>query len=141
MPDKICSTSRIRIRSTDLNYGNHLGNDRILVYVQEARVEWLSSLGYTELNLEGIGLIMADAMVQFKGEGFLHDEVMIEVAVVNLGPRSFDLYYRLYTVRNAVNVEIAAVKTAMIAFDYTAKKVALLAEKVIGILLPFSNEI
>lgn len=130
MPEKRCFHCRIRVRATDLNYGNHLGNDRILVYVQEARVQWLESLGYSELNLDGCGLIMSDAMIQFKGEAFLHDEINIELALSDVQPRSFQLYYRLFTRRSDAIFEIALVKTGMVAFDYTDKKVSFIAEKV-----------
>ena len=131
MPEKSCFHCRIQVRATDLNYGNHLGNDRILVYVQEARVQWLASLGYTELNLEGVGLIMADAMIQFRGEAFLHDEVNIEVAISEIQSRSFNLYYRLFTKRNSSIMEIAVAKTGMVAFNYTDKKVGFIAEIVL----------
>lgn len=139
MPDKRCFRTAIRVRATDLNYGNHLGNDRMLVYVQEARVEWLASMGYNELDVGGVGLIMADALIQFKGEAYLHEEIQIELALAEVQPRSFSIYYDLFTSRNAVNSPIATVKTGMVAFDYTDKKVSFIAENVLRSFHQISN--
>jgi hypothetical protein len=46
----------------DINYGGHLGNDAVLSLVHEARVRFLKQQGYTENNIEGAGIIMADAI-------------------------------------------------------------------------------
>jgi acyl-CoA thioesterase FadM len=50
----------ITVRTTDLNYGGHLGNDRVLSLVHEARVAFLASHGWTELDCGGASLIMAE---------------------------------------------------------------------------------
>ena len=56
----------MEIRVTDLNYGGHVGNDTILSLLQEARQQFLQSKGYAELEVESYGLIMADAMIEYK---------------------------------------------------------------------------
>ena len=43
----------LAVRITDLNYGNHVGNDKVLTFLHEARVRFLNSFGYSEFNLEG----------------------------------------------------------------------------------------
>ena len=44
-------TCDITVRTTDLNYGGHLGNDRLLSLVHEARVAFLASFELSELDL------------------------------------------------------------------------------------------
>lgn len=121
-------STEISIRVTDLNYGGHLGNEMVLVYAQQARVEFLESLGYGELSLEGVGIIMADAAVQYKAEGHAGDRLLVEIAVDNISRVGFDLYYRLSN--QATGEEIALVKTGIVCYDYAAKKVTPLPEAV-----------
>ena len=70
IPDNTLATLAIPVRITDINYGNHLGNDAFVSIIHEARMQWLHQHGYTELNIEGAGLILADLAVEFRNEGF-----------------------------------------------------------------------
>ncbi|MEM6298751.1 MAG: thioesterase family protein [Bacteroidota bacterium] len=107
----------LEVRAADLNYGNHLGNDRFLAYAQEARLKFLQHLGYkSELEIEGIGTIMGDAAVVFKNQAFLGDQIEVFIAVGELTRVSFELYYRL--IRQSDQKEIGVVKTGIVCFDY-----------------------
>lgn len=129
IPDKVLFEASIPIRITDLNYGNHLGNDRILTIAHEARVQWLCSLGYNEMAVEEAGLIMADAAVQFMAEGFYGDRLGVTLGVADMKTSSMDLYYRFVVGREDRFLEIARVKTGMIFYDYAAGKVRPMPEK------------
>lgn len=113
----------IPVRISDINYGGHVGNDSILSIVHEARIAFLKQWNYTEMNIEGIGLIMADSAIQYKGEAFHGDEICIEICASDITSKSFDLYYKLTTVRNEQQFNIAFVKTGMICFDYASRKI------------------
>ncbi len=101
-----------------MNYGNHLGNDRVLSLAQEARLQWLDSIKASELDCLGASLIMADAMVEYKGEGFRQDEVEIDVFLDNPHLHGFDLFYEM-KVKDKV---IAKVKSGLLFFDYSERK-------------------
>ena len=58
----------ISVRTTDLNYGGHLGNDRMLALIHEARVAFLNSHGLSEMDCGGVSLIMGDAVIVYQGE-------------------------------------------------------------------------
>ena len=111
------------VRITDLNYGGHLGNDRILAIVHEARMAFLQQWNYTEMDAGGCGLIMADSAIQYKGEGFYGDILQVDLAVGQVSSLSFDLYYRIQTERQGKQLPIAWVKTGMICFDYRERKI------------------
>lgn len=128
--EKYAFSTKIRVRVTDLNYGNHLGNDRILAYAHEARVQFLNSLGYGELNLAGKAVIMADAAVVYKSEALLGDELYIEVGVSDISRVSFDVHYRITKVDSAQVV--ALVKTGIVCYDYEAGKVVAIPEQVVN---------
>lgn len=115
---------QIPVRITDLNYGNHLGNDSLLSILHETRAAWLRNIGLTELNIGDCGLIMADVMIAYKNESYYGDILDITIFVAEINPKSFDLYYRVKTIRNE-NQEllIAEAKTGMVCYDYGFSKI------------------
>ena len=112
-------SATIPIRITDLNYGGHVGNDTILSIIHEARAQFLKSLGYSEKDFGGTGLIMADVVINFKSELFYGDVVNAAVSVINISRASFDIVYLL----KKGEVVAAEAKTGMVCFDYETKKV------------------
>ena len=46
-----------------INYGRHLDNAQLLSLVSEARLRFFKSMGYTELDVEGVGIVVADALL------------------------------------------------------------------------------
>lgn len=111
----------IPIRITDINYGNHLGNDSFLSLLHEARVQYLKKAALSELEFGDAGLIMRDAEIQFKGEVFYGDAVKIEVAIAGFSRAGFDMFYRM-THASSERL-IATARTGMVCFNYAMKKV------------------
>ena len=95
LPETFSFSTSLAVRITDLNYGAHVGNDTVLSFIHEARVHYLQSLGYGELNLEGVGLIMADAALVFKNEIYYGDELLISIRGVEFSRVGFDLIYKI----------------------------------------------
>lgn len=125
-PETIHFTTELTVRITDLNYGGHLGNDKVLALAHEARVQYLNSLGFTEFDLSGVGLIMADAALQFRAEAFAGEVIKIELAVPEVSRVGFSLFYRM----TSNHREVALVKTNLVCFDYKIRKVVSLPEDV-----------
>lgn len=121
----------IPIRITDINYGNHVGNDSILTLVHEARVQFLANKGYTEMNLEGAALILTKASLELRKELYYGDKLFASVAAGNFTSKGFDLFYKLEKTQEKGTELVAAVITSMMCFDYTNKKMVALPEKVI----------
>ncbi|MCJ8163882.1 thioesterase family protein [Pontibacter sp. E15-1] len=117
----------IPIRITDLNYGAHLGNDALLSILHEARLQLLRHFGYTELEIGGASLIMADVAISYKGEGFYGDTLHIKMAFDELSKYGFDITYH---VLNQEGKEVARAKTGMLCFDYKARKLVSLPGEV-----------
>lgn len=120
LPEKFSFSCDIPVRITDLNYGGHTGNDTILSLIHEARMQFLQSLGYTEMNMEGIGMIMADAAIEFKSELFYPDTVIAWVKAGDITRVGFDLYYKIERKKGG---SVAIAKTAMVCYDYGKKKI------------------
>lgn len=120
-PVKFLYETETDIRISDINYGDHLGNDSVLSLAHEARLRFLKSLGYTEKNIEGKGIIMTDAAIVYKSEGYHGDNLKIRIAADDINTLGFDLIYKL--IRVSDNKEIALVKTGIVFFDYERKKI------------------
>jgi acyl-CoA thioesterase FadM len=131
LPEHFTFTTTIPIRITDLNYGNHVGNDTILSMIHEARVQFLQQLGYGELNLAGVGLIMSDVAIEFKSELFYGDAVIASVVAGDLTKISFDLYYKLEKKSGDSTQLVAVAKTGMVCYDYSKKKVTAIPTEVV----------
>lgn len=121
LPETFSFSTTLTIRITDLNYGNHLGNDALLGLIHEARVQFLQSYSYTEMNTEGVALIMSDAAIEFKSEGFYGDSVKIYVTATDFSRVGFSIFYKL--VKGTEEKTLALAKTGMVCFNYTERKV------------------
>lgn len=120
LPEKFIYKTEIPIRITDINYGGHLGNDSLLSIIHEARVRFLKHLSYSESDVEGNGIIMIDAAVQYKSEGFYGDELVVEVTVNDFTGIGCDFVYRIRN-KKTLN-EIALAKTGIVFFNYEKRK-------------------
>ena len=115
LPERFLFTTELPIRIGDVNYGGHLGNDAALAIAHEARVRFLAAHGWTELDLAGVGILMIDAAVQYRAEGFYGMTLRVDVAAVDARTRDCDLVYRLADA--ATGREIARVKTGLVFTD------------------------
>lgn len=131
--NKIFSVN-IPVRITDINYGNHLGNDALVSIIQEARVQWLAASNYSELDVAGASLIMADLAVEYKGEGFYGDVLQIDISIGEITRVSFEIFYEIATTRSEENILIAKAKTGMVCFDYNNRKVVAIPENFLNYL-------
>lgn len=121
IPDKNHFQIALSVRVTDLNYGNHLGNDAFVGLMHQARIKMLEHHGISELNIgENISLIQGDLVVTYKTEGHLGDEIAFVLCVDDFGSSSFDVFYKATnTTKNKV---LALAKTRMVCFDYQQSK-------------------
>ena len=134
IPARFHFTTEIKVRISDINYGNHLGNDSLVSILHQARIDFLKNWSYSEMNIEGVGLIMSDLAVQFKNEAFEGDILSIEIAAIDFGLTSFDLFYLL--TRKSDQKIIAIAKTNMVCYDYHAHKMKDVPEKFRSLFVP-----
>jgi acyl-CoA thioester hydrolase len=123
IPEKLPFSTSLPIRITDINYGGHLGNDSFLTIAHEARVRFLHSLAYSELNFAGLGLIISDVAIDYKSEIKYGDDVTVFVGVSTIGKVHFDLIYQVYGERENKKFLAANIRTGMVVFDYDLKKI------------------
>ncbi|WP_420385026.1 acyl-CoA thioesterase [Roseivirga sp.] len=131
LPQEFSFETTLPVRISDINYGGHLGNDRVLSLIHEARFQYYKSLGYRdELSIDGVGTIQADTAIVYKGEAFHGDEIKVQIAIADITRKSFDVLYAL----SCEGKEIARAKTGIVMFNYEEGKVCNIPE-------PFLNKI
>ena len=132
LPDKFSFSTNIPVRITDINFGGHVGNDTILSIVHEARAQFFTYCGYTELDFAGAGTIMSDVAIEYKNQTYYGDSILASIAIGEITKVAFDLFYKLEK-RSADGklIPVALAKTWMVCYDYTLKKVAAIPQKAI----------
>lgn len=122
--DRVLFAHRLEVRIGDVNYGNHLGHDRLVTLLHEARVRFLDHVGLEELDCDGLRLVIADLAVVYLAEVLHRQELEVEIAAADVGRSSCDFLYRVSDVGNGAPVALA--KTRIVAFDPAARRVAAL---------------
>lgn len=122
LPEQFGFATELAIYIGHINYGNHLDNAQLIALVSEARVRFFKSLGYSELDVEGVGVIVADAAVQYRSEAFHGETLRVEMAADDFNKYGCDLVWRL-TERDSGR-EVARGKHGIMFFDYAARRPA-----------------
>ncbi len=120
MPATYSFKTELTVRITDINYGGHLGNADVLALMHEARVRFLKSFGYSEINIEGFGSIMLDSVVIYKAQAFAGDILQIEVTAGDFSRLGCDIFYRI--TKKEGGAEVVLAKTGIAVFDYENQK-------------------
>jgi len=120
LPERFVFTTELPIYIGHINYGHHLDNVQMLALVSEARVRFFKSMGYTELNVEGVGIVVADVAAQYRAEAFHGETMVIEMGADDFNKYGCDLVWRMSD--QASGREIARGKHGILFFDYAAKK-------------------
>jgi len=120
LPEKFLFATELPIYINHINYGNHLDNSALISLVSEARVRFFKSLGYTEMDVEGRGIIVADVAAQYRSEAFHGETMLIEMAANDFNKYGCDLVWRLSD--KASGREVARGKHGIMFFDYAERK-------------------
>ena len=122
LPETFVFHTDIAVQIGDINYGNHLANDAVLRLCHEARLRFLRALGFSEMDVAGVGLIMADAAIRFQGQAFYGDVLRFDIGVSDIGSAGFALIYQIKRISD--DAAIACVKNGMVFFDYARQSIA-----------------
>lgn len=122
LPEHLRFTTRLTVRVTDLNYGAHVGNDVVLAFCHEARAALFEHLGFTELDVAGLGIVVADAVVVYRSEIFAGEHLEIAVDATDHNRYGCDIVYRLTEAESGR--EVTKAKTGIVFFDYAERRVA-----------------
>ena len=130
LPEKFIFSTEIPVRISDINYGGHLGHDSFLSIAHEARIRFLSELGYSEMDLAGLGIILSGAEIEYISECFYGENLKINLGLTNFHKYGFDIIYQFLSTKG--DKEIGRIRTSIVLYDYEKGKVSRLPETVSG---------
>jgi acyl-CoA thioester hydrolase len=122
LPERFSFSTEIPIYIGHINYGHHLDNAALISLVAEARVRFFKALGYSELDIEGVGIIVADVAAQYKSEAFHGEILVVEMGASDFNKYGCDLVWCLSD--KATGREVARGKHGIVFFDYSARQPA-----------------
>lgn len=120
LPENFAFSTEIPIYIGHINYGHHLDNAALISLVSEARVRFFKALGYSELDVEGVGIVVADVAAQYRSEAFHGETMVIDMTADDFNKYGCDLVWRMRD--KASGREVACGNHGIIFFDYAARK-------------------
>jgi acyl-CoA thioester hydrolase len=115
-PDQFLFNMERRIGISDLNYAKHLDSIAMVKILHEARLQFLASLGFTEGNIFGLGMVVTDLAVEYRSESFANDMLVIDVGVSGFNRYGFDI--GLQVTNSALETMVCNGKMGVVFFDF-----------------------
>ncbi len=119
LPEKFIFSTDVPLYIQHINYGQHLDNAALLMLIAEARVRFFRHFGWSEMDVEGVGIIVADVAAQYRSEAFHGETLRVEFAAADVNDYGCDLLWRASDV--ASGREVARGKHGIVFFDYGAR--------------------
>jgi 4-hydroxybenzoyl-CoA thioesterase len=126
LPDRLPFSAEYEVLVNHLNRADHLDNVRLLTFVSETRTRFFKALGYQEMDVEGFGIIVADAALQYRSEAFWGDRLVVHMGTADDNRYGCDLVWRMD--ETGSGREVARGKTGIVFLDYATRKVSPMPE-------------
>jgi len=121
-PNQFLFSMERAVGISDLNYAKHLDSVAMLQILNEARLQFLAHLGFSEANVFGLGLVVADQAVDFRSESFAGDRLLIDVGVNDFNRYGFDISFQV--TNSALETVVCQAKTGVVFFDFDQHQIA-----------------
>jgi acyl-CoA thioesterase FadM len=124
--DQYYYTTLLTVRVTDINAGNHLGNDSMISMISEARARFLFEYGVSETEGDGTGIIVTDLATTYRAEAHARDQLLFEVGVMDFNKYGGDIIFRVTRPKDKTLVAMA--KQGFVFFNYKSSQVVAMPE-------------
>jgi acyl-CoA thioester hydrolase len=121
-PEQFLFTMERVVGISDLNYARHIDSVSMMKLLHEARLQFLASLGFTEANVYGLGIVVTDLAVDFRSESFANDHLIIDVGVSKFNKYGFDIGFQV--TNSALETVVCNAKMGVVFFDFDKHKLA-----------------
>lgn len=122
MPEEFLFTMEHPVRFSDLDYAKHLNSVAMVHILHEARLQFLASLGLTEANIFGLGMVVTDMAVDYRSQSFAKDVLVIEVGVSRFNKYGCDICFQI--TNSALDRVVCNAKQGVVFFDFDKHKIA-----------------
>ena len=124
--DQYYYTTLLTVRVTDINAGNHLGNDSMISMISEARARFLFEFGVAETERDGTGIIVTDLATTYRAEAHARDQLLFEVGVMDFNKYGGDIIFRISRPKDKKLVAMA--KQGFVFYNYKTSQVVVMPE-------------
>ncbi len=121
-PEQFIFSMERSVGISDLNYAKHLDSVAMVNILHEARLQFLASLGFTEANIFGLGMMVTDIAIDFRSESFAGDRLIIDVGVDDFNRYGFDI--SLQVTNSALETIVCQGKFGVVFFDFDKHQIA-----------------
>lgn len=121
VPDHFLFSMERSVGISDVNYAKHLDSVAMVKILHEARLQFLASLGFTEGNIFGLGMVVTDLAVDYRSESFANDLLIIDVGVSGFNRYGFDI--GLQVTNSALEAVVCNAKMGVVFFDFDRHKI------------------
>ena len=125
MPKEYPFSTELEVYIEHINRGNHLGNERLVAFLNEARLRYLPAQ-LCDLAGEGFGWINGDLAVIYRGEAHHGNVLRVQAAVADFHRYGFDMYFHVS--ERGSGAEIALAKMGLLLFDFTQHRLQAMSE-------------
>lgn len=122
VPDQFLFSMERSVGISDVNYAKHLDSVAMVNILHEARLQFLASLGFTEGNIYGLGMVVTDLAVDYRSESFANDLLIVDVGVSGFNRYGFDI--GLKVTNSALEAVVCNAKMGVVFFDFDRHKIA-----------------
>ncbi|HEX6594571.1 MAG TPA: thioesterase family protein [Bacillota bacterium] len=95
-------STRVRIRFSETDLFGHMNNVSTFIYFEEARIEFLKSMGLFGNDYESGIPIVADLQCDYLTQVFFDEQISVFVKAADVGTTSFDLHYMAVNEREEI---------------------------------------
>lgn len=118
LPERFPFSTDLPLYASHMNNRDHLDNALLLTLVSEARIRFIASMGFSEMDIEGAGVIIADAALQYRSEARHGETMRVAMGAQAFWERGCDLVWTMDDA--ATGRRVALGKTGVVFFDYAA---------------------
>ncbi|MEX2131890.1 MAG: thioesterase family protein [Pseudohongiellaceae bacterium] len=121
-PDQFIFSMERSVGISDVNYARHMDSVAMIKVIHEARLQFLASLGFTEANVYGLGIVVTDLAIDFRSESFANDLLIVDVGVSKFNKYGFDIGF--HVTNSALEAIVCNAKMGVVFFDFDKHKLA-----------------
>lgn len=121
-PEQFLYRMECSVGISDVNYARHLDSVAMVRFLHEARLQFLASLGFTEANIFGLGMVVTDLAVDYRSESFANDQLLIAVGVGDFNRYGLDIAMQVSN--RALDSVVCLASIGVVFFDFDQHQIA-----------------
>ena len=115
-PQSILFTMERTVGLSNLNYAKHLDSVAMIQFLHESRLQFLASLGFSESNIFGLGLVVTGMEVDYRAESFANDLLLFDVGVDKFNKYGLEIVTQV--TNSATENLVCIARVGVVFFDF-----------------------